>query len=87
MSAEEIAEMQALRLSDPAHWTRSRLAEKYQVSKYFVGIQGFGDSAQAQATAKMVKQGHERADAERRARWGFKKRVDREVRARRKELW
>ena len=87
MNAEEIAEMQALRLSDPAQWTRSKLAEKYNVSKYFVGIQGFGDSTQAQSTARMVKQGHERADAERRTRWGFKKRLDREVRLRRGELW
>ena len=87
LNAEEIAEMQALRLSDPTHWTRSRLAQKYGVSSYFVGIQGFGESTQGQAAAKMVKEGHQRVDAERRTRWGFKKRVDREVRLRRRELW
>lgn len=79
--------MQALRLLDPSHWTRSRLAEKYQVSKYFVGIQGFGGNAAGQSAARMVRHGHERADAERRARWGFKKRVDREVRRQRRQLW
>lgn len=87
LSAEQIAEMQALRLSDPVRWTRSKLAEKYNVSKFFVAMKSFGDSHEAKIAARTVKETHDQAEQLQRDRWGFKKRVDREVRRRRKEFW
>jgi hypothetical protein len=87
MTPEEVAEMQALRLSDPETWTRNRLARKYNVSPFFVAISGFGDSPEARKAGKSVQEAHAEQDWERRQSWGFKKRVDREVRLRRRELW
>ncbi|KAK9895157.1 hypothetical protein P389DRAFT_89255 [Cystobasidium minutum MCA 4210] len=87
LSEEQIAEMQALRLSDPVTWTRSKLAEKYNVSKFFVAMKSFGDSPEARLLAKKVREEHLEAEKRQRDSWGFKKRVDREVRRRRKEFW
>lgn len=79
--------MQALRLSDPVTWTRSKLAAKYNVSKFFVAMKSFGDSHVAKSTARNVKDTHMANQQSEREKWGFKKRVDREVRRRRKEFW
>jgi hypothetical protein len=87
LTSEQISEMQALRLSDPATWTRSKLAAKYNVSKFFVAMTSFGDSHEAKETAKTVKETHDMNSQREREGWGFKKRVDREVRRRRKEFW
>jgi hypothetical protein len=87
LTPEQIAEMQALRLSDPVTWTRSKLAAKYNVSKFFVAMKSFGDSYEAKETAKSVKETHDENAKREREGWGFKKRVDREVRRRRKEFW
>lgn len=87
LTPEQIAEMQALRLSDPVTWTRSKLAAKYNVSKFFVAMKSFGVSYEAKETAKSVKETHDENAKREREGWGFKKRVDREVRRRRKEFW
>ncbi|CAD6566477.1 MAG: hypothetical protein CYPHOPRED_000750 [Cyphobasidiales sp. Tagirdzhanova-0007] len=87
LSEAQISEMQALRLSNPSWWTRSRLAHKYNVSKFYVAIQGFGESSEARAAERTVRENHENKDEEKRNRYGMKKRIDREVRRRRKEFW
>lgn len=76
-----------MRLSDPVTWTRSKLAAKYNVSKFFVAMKSFGVSYEAKETAKSVKETHDENAKREREGWGFKKRVDREVRRRRKEFW
>ena len=87
LGAAQIAELQSLRLSDPHKWTRSKLAEKYSVSKFFVSTLGFGDSAEAKAAEKDVKEQHQERAAQKAARWGMRKTVDREVRRLRKQHW
>lgn len=96
LTPEQIVEMQELRLSNPTLWTRGRLAAKYNCSPFFVGLVGFGGSSHTQAssndTAKkaaseLVKSRHQRRQELQQIKWGFKKRVDREVRRRRKEFW
>ncbi|KAL7009693.1 hypothetical protein EMMF5_000601 [Cystobasidiomycetes sp. EMM_F5] len=87
LSEEQMQELKSLRLSDPAKWTRSKLAKKYNVSPFFVSTLGFGDSKQARRVQKQVKSTHEREADDQRQRWGMKKTVDREVRRRRKQFW
>lgn len=87
LTPAQVREMQSLRLSNPSQWTRSKLAEKYNVSKFFVSTVGFGDSLEGKQAARMAKEEHEQRNEIRQSRWGMKKRVDREVRRRRKEFW
>lgn len=87
LDQSEIASLQALRLSDPIKWTTGKLAEKYNVSRFFVSLVGFGDSAEAKAAEKLVKARHEQEETERSEKWGMQKRIDREVRRRRKDFW
>jgi len=87
LSPEQMSEIRELRLQDPATWTRSKLAARYGCSKFFIGLLGFGESTQARQTARLVREVHEGREERRRQHWGLRKRIDREVRRRRKELW
>lgn len=87
MTSEQIAEMQALRLSDPSKWTRSELARKFNVSPYFVGIVGFGDTPAAKQASKDAKEIHEAEKERRFEAYGLNKRVASEVRRLRKQFW
>lgn len=88
LTPEQVEELQQLRTSDPSHWTRSKLAAKYNVSPFYVGIVGFGGkNPENLRIGKRVKEMHDQAQIDQKEKWGFKKRVDREVRRRRKEFW
>ncbi|KKY20274.1 putative 60s ribosomal protein [Diplodia seriata] len=78
LTAADIEQIRALRAQDPAHWTRERLAAKFECSQFFVGLVAPAPerAAQKQAEIDEVKRG-----------WGRKKREAREDRRRRKELW
>ncbi|KAF1919070.1 mitochondrial ribosomal protein subunit L20-domain-containing protein [Ampelomyces quisqualis] len=78
LTDKDIADMRRLRTQDPWKWTRVKLAEKFGCSQFFVGM-----CVQAREKARSVEQGH----AEKRGRWGRKKREAREDRGRRKEAW
>ena len=79
LGATEIEEIRKLRTSNPWVWTPKRLAEKFDCSEYFVRIC-------AQAISERMdwhKQNLERV----KARWGPKRQMARENRAKRRKLW
>lgn len=78
LGEKEIAEIQRLRKLDPERWTRTKLAEKFGCSQFFVGMV-------AKCPERGVSVAKEREAA--RERWGQRRRMAREDRERRKELW
>ncbi|KAF2020381.1 hypothetical protein BU24DRAFT_360822 [Aaosphaeria arxii CBS 175.79] len=74
----DIAEIRSLRAQDPVYWTRVRLAEKFKCSQFFVGM-----VAKNHEKSERVAEEHQRA----RERWGTRRRMAKEDRGRRKELW
>ncbi|KAF4541135.1 60s ribosomal protein [Lasiodiplodia theobromae] len=78
LTAADIEQIRALRKEDPAHWTRERLAHKFECSQFFVGLVAPAPDHAARKAAEIeeVKKG-----------WGRKKREAREDRRRRKESW
>lgn len=87
LSTEEVAALQALRRSDPAYWTRSKLATKFSISKAAVGTVGWGEGAEGRA-AERSRQAELQAQKEAtEARWGWKKEIAKEERRRRRTMW
>jgi hypothetical protein len=78
LSEKDMEEIRRLRKEDPKTWTRVKLAEKFGCSQFFIGM-----IAKNEEKAKAVAQSH----AEARERWGARRRMAREDRERRKELW
>ncbi|OJD31742.1 60s ribosomal protein [Diplodia corticola] len=78
LTAADIEQIRQLRAQDPAHWTRERLAAKFECSQFFVGLVAPAPERAAQKLAEIdeVKRG-----------WGRTKREAREDRRRRKEAW
>ncbi|OAL71700.1 mitochondrial 54S ribosomal protein YmL20 [Trichophyton violaceum] len=76
---EEIEAMRELRKSDPMHWSRSRLAEKFGCSTLFVGMacEAAGEKKAIQRQILTAVQ----------SRWGLKRTMAREDRQLRKEVW
>lgn len=87
LTAEEIESLQALRRSDPAHWTRTRLAEKFGISPTAVSVLGWGRGSDATAAASARRQQLEADQIKRQDKWGWKKQIAREERRRRREMW
>lgn len=83
LSAEEVQSLQALRRSDPTYWTRAKLADKFSISRAAVGTLGWGDRAAERSRREVL----QREKEEREARWGWKKGIAREERARRRTMW
>jgi hypothetical protein len=76
---EQIAEMKSLRASDPATYTVHKLAKQFECSPAFVQI-----------TAPLTKQERRSLDArltEQKSSWGARKRLQREIRQKRRSLW
>lgn len=80
VTAEQVAEMRALRTQDPYEWSVSKLAKKYDCSGVFVQFVIEGLAKEKAAAQKMV------TDVVK-SRWGPKRRIAREDRAIRKERW
>lgn len=79
----QIEEIRTLRQSDPWKWTRKALAEKFECSQFFVGMVG-----ELVSPAGVEKKASEEQKLEElRARWGRRKKIAREDRGRRRELW
>ncbi|KAH7053105.1 mitochondrial ribosomal protein subunit L20-domain-containing protein [Macrophomina phaseolina] len=78
LTETDIAEIRRLRASDPAQWTRERLAAKFECSQFFVGLVAPAPEHAARKAAEVeeVKRG-----------WGRRKREAREDRGRRREAW
>ena len=78
LSPSEIAEMKKLREENPRYWSRARLARKFDCSTFFVSI-----------VAKNEEMGleHQSRGEEARKRWGPRKRMTKNERVRRRQLW
>lgn len=83
LSAEQIEEMRALRLKDPAVWTRLRLARHFGCSPAFVGM--FARLKKAEIRAQKTK--FDAQIAAGRAKWGEKKELAAAIRKKRREFW
>jgi hypothetical protein len=79
LTEKDLAEMRRLRKDDPVAWTRSKLAKKFNCSNLFVGLV-------CQAEPKFRELQKQVEDAVR-SSWGTKRRIAREDRVRRRELW
>ena len=79
LTPADIEEIRTLRTEDPWKWTRKALAEKFECSQFFVGMVG-------EAPAKK-KAFEEKKLEEVKERWGRRKRLAREDRGRRREMW
>ncbi|KAF2477055.1 uncharacterized protein BDR25DRAFT_276744 [Lindgomyces ingoldianus] len=78
LTEEDIEEIRKLRTKNPNTWTRVKLAEKFGCSQFFVSM-----VVKAPEKAERVSAEHQQA----RERWGPRRRMAREDRARRKEMW
>ncbi|KDE04248.1 hypothetical protein MVLG_05276 [Microbotryum lychnidis-dioicae p1A1 Lamole] len=88
LSAQEIEQLQALRRSDPARWTRSRLARKFGLaSPTVVGLLGWGDGPEGRRAEKDRKLALEHKRTTRELKWGWKKTIAVEERRRRRTMW
>jgi len=76
---KEIEEIRRLRTEDPFKWTRTKLAEKFDCSQFFVGM------VCPASKEKMDK--HDEEIERIKAKWGRRKRYAREDRGKRRELW
>lgn len=77
LSEAEIAELRQLRETDPATWTRSKLAKKFGCSELFVSIAAPSKTgAAATATEEAVVSDH-----------GYRRRLITQERQKRKALW
>ena len=78
LGQEQIDEIRRLRHEDPRTWTRSKLAEKFDCSPFFVGLC---------CSAPEMKSEQDQRLEEVKKRWGRRKREAREDRQTRKQLW
>lgn len=79
LTAEDIAEIQRLRLEDPEKWTRKALAAKYQCSPFFISMVSKPDAsrlAKMNDTLNTIK-----------SEWTQHRKSARRDRARRREFW
>lgn len=87
LTVEEVASLQALRISAPSYWTRSKLASKFDLSPKVVGTLGWGDDLAGKAAEKFRKEEVESEKSRKEGSWGWKKRIAREERRRRRSMW
>ncbi|KAF2773826.1 hypothetical protein EJ03DRAFT_258828, partial [Teratosphaeria nubilosa] len=84
VTPEQVEEIRKLRKEDPKHWTRYRLAEKYDCSQFFIGL--CWSTPEAATPPDLAAQ--YKADLENiKSKWGPRKREAREMRSERKKLW
>jgi len=87
LSPVEVDELQQLRRSAPAYWTRSRLARKFGVTQQVVGTIGWGDGPGARRAERERRDQVEARQHKVEQRWGWKKEIAREERRRRRTMW
>lgn len=79
LTAEDIAEIQKLRLEDPSKWTRKALAAKFQCSPFFISMVSKPDAGRLQEMNSVL----ETIKSE----WTEHRKESRRDRARRREYW
>jgi hypothetical protein len=87
LNESQIAELQSLRRSDPATWTRQALATKFGISQQIVGRLGWGQGSEARRAEKEYQLKLQQSRQDKESRWGWKKAVAREERRRRRSMW
>ncbi|KAK5133519.1 hypothetical protein LTR08_007656 [Meristemomyces frigidus] len=78
LTQAQVDEIRTLRAQDPKQWTRTRLAEKFECSQFFVSLC---------CSAPEVKAEQDKALEDIKRKWGRKKTDAREARQERKKLW
>lgn len=79
LTDKDIVEIRRLRTEDPSTWTRTKLAEKFECSPFFVGMV-------VPVSEERLKQ--KRLELEEvKSKWGPKRRIAREQRAARRATW
>ena len=76
---KDFEEIRRLRSENPTKWTRSRLAEKFECSQFFVGLVCQASKGKLEKDREKLEQIKER--------WGRRKRYAREDRAKRRIMW
>ena len=75
---KEFEEIRRLRAEDPVTWSRSKLAEKFGCSQFFVGMIAPNEDKRLQ---------EDKALEQIKERWGRRRRHAREDRQTRREMW
>jgi hypothetical protein len=82
-SDEVVAEIRKLRLSDPAKYSRGKLAQMFGCTQHFVSSIAALKKPQRKALIRIRDQKHEVV----REKWSEKKSIVRAIRAKRREFW
>lgn len=83
LSDQDIQSMRDLRHSDPAKWTRKKLAAQFNCSPAFVSLVAGLKNSDWKKQVRSVAVEHQRA----RDKWGEKKALLQKIRAKKKEFW
>ena len=83
MSDQDIQSMRDLRHSDPAKWTRTKLAAQFDCSPGFVSLVAGLRSSDWKKQVRSVSMEHQRS----RDKWGEKKALLQKIRAKKREFW
>ncbi|RPD77454.1 hypothetical protein L226DRAFT_544090 [Lentinus tigrinus ALCF2SS1-7] len=83
VSDEDIARIRQLRREDPQTWTRGRLAAEFNCTQWFVGKITSLKSADRKKVVAEV----EKAHAANRDKWGERRKLNADIRKKRKEFW
>ncbi|KAF9643383.1 hypothetical protein BDM02DRAFT_3191751 [Thelephora ganbajun] len=83
MTDRTIQSMKELRHSDPAKWTRTKLAAQFNCSPSFVSLVAGLKSSEWKKQVRTVAEQHQRA----RDKWGERKALLQKIRAKQREFW
>ncbi|KAF8964193.1 mitochondrial ribosomal protein subunit L20-domain-containing protein [Flammula alnicola] len=83
MSEEDIEKMRSLRFSDPATYTRGKLAKMFNCTQNFVAVVAALKRSQRKTVLKSRDEKHELH----REKWSEKHSIVKAIRAKRRELW
>jgi len=83
MTDEAIQSMRALRHSDPAKWTRTKLAARFDCSPGFVSLVAGLSGNDWKKRVRNTAEEHQRA----RDKWGEKKALLQKIKAKKRDFW
>ncbi|KAF7982946.1 hypothetical protein HWV62_25252 [Athelia sp. TMB] len=83
LSDEKLAEMQRLRASDPEKYTRGKLASMFGCTSHFVALKAALPPSERKKKVKAFVEGREAI----KEGWGHRKKLIREIAAKRKTFW
>ena len=83
VSDEDMEKIRRLRREDPATWTRGRLAKEFNCTPWFVGKITSLKGPDRRKALEERDQEHEAA----RGKWGERRKLNMDIRKKRKEFW